>query len=47
MMPNPDPLHVPESVHVPPSQKRLGLALALLSAFVMLAFAAGIWWWLR
>jgi L-amino acid N-acyltransferase YncA len=45
-MPNPDPLHVPETVVLLPSRKRTGLALALLSALVMLALAAGVWWWL-
>jgi hypothetical protein len=44
---DPDPLHVPETVVPPPSGKRLGLALALLSALAMLALAAGVWWWLR
>jgi hypothetical protein len=50
MNPNPDPLRPPATDFTAPplpSGKRLGLALALLSALVMLALAAGVWWWLR
>ena len=53
MMPDPDPLHVPETVRVPnlgdtptyflPRRPRLGLALVLLSAGVV---AVLVWWWL-
>jgi len=45
MMPNPDPLHVPES-ELPTPRPRLGLALVLLSAGVVAGIAYVVFRWL-